>query len=122
MYWKQRESTDDVVLAQIHDGNGLIKRRNLFGDSSKLPLKFEIWELEPGVSEGNHTHPSSKPLEEIYYFLEGEGKMTFETEDVDVNAGDAIMVPPGILHGIYNPGSKPLKFAIIWGKPTETCT
>ena len=117
MYWKQIESTDRIVSDQIHDGNGLIRRRSLFGESSRLPIRIEIWELDPGVTEGNHIHQEPRPLEEVYYFLEGEGIMTIDGDEVPVKAGDAILVPPGANHGILSTGADPLRLVIIWGAP-----
>ena len=117
MYWKQIESTDRIVSDQIHDGSGLIRRRSLFGESSRLPIRIEIWELDPGVTEGNHIHQEPKPLEEVYYFLEGEGIMTIDGDEVPVKAGDAILVPPGANHGILSTGADPLRLVIIWGAP-----
>ena len=117
MYSKQIEATDRIVSNQIHDGSGLIRRRNLFGESSRLPISIEIWELDQGVTEGNHIHQEPRPLEEVYYFLQGEGMMTVEGEEVPVKAGDAILVPPGANHGLLCTGTDPLKFLIIWGVP-----
>ena len=117
MYWKQIESTDRIVSDQIHDGHGLIRRRSLFGESSRLPIRIEIWELDPGVTEGNHIHQEPRPLEEVYYFLEGEGIMTIDGDEVPVKAGDAILVPPGANHGILSTGADPLRLVIIWGAP-----
>ena len=115
MYWKQTEETDINKVERIHDGDGLIKRRNLFGSSSHLPVDIEIWELDEGVSEGDHTHGDNRPLEEFYYFLEGSGEMTIEGEKVLVEKNDGLMVPPGVGHGIKNTGAGPLKMMIVWG-------
>jgi len=117
MYWKQIEATDRVVSNQIHDGSGLIKRRSLFRESSRLPINMEIWTLDQGVTEGDHVHQDPRPLEEVYYFLEGEGIMTVDGDEVPVKAGDAILVPPGANHGLLCTGTDPLKFLIIWGVP-----
>ena len=119
MYWKQTEAVDHISSMQIHEGCGLIKRRNLFKDSSRLPISLEIWEFDKGVSEGNHIHKGEELLEEIYYFLEGKGLMTVNGEEVSVSAGDAIMVPPGVDHGVLNVGSDKLKVVIIWGEPAK---
>ena len=120
MYTEQTPETDSILSNRIHHGNGLIKRRTLFGKSSKLGISLEIWELEQGVSEGDHIHENDKALEEIYYFLTGEGKMDIDGQQISVQAGDAIMVPPGINHGLYNPGTEPLKLMIIWGPPKKS--
>ena len=119
MYRKQTEAIDHISSMQIHEGRGLIKRRNLFKESSRLPISLEIWEFDQGVSEGNHTHKGGESLEEIYYFLEGQGVMTVNGEEVLVSAGDAIMVPPGVDHGVLNAGPDPLKVVIIWGEPAK---
>jgi hypothetical protein len=55
------------TYAQVHDGEGADPRPGL--------------ELEPGVSEGDHTHPSDDPAdnwEELYYVLEGTGTLTVD--------------------------------------------
>lgn len=121
MYVKQNEESDVRASPNIHDGEGVIVRRSMFRNESKLPISMEVWELEPGVSEGDHTHDDSDrdgELEEIYYFLEGEGVMSVEGEDVPIAAGDSMMVPPGVDHGFRNTGDSLLKLVLIWGKPT----
>lgn len=117
MYVKQNEASDVHETPNIHEGEGIILRRSMFREQSKLPIRMEVWELEPGVTEGDHTHEGKDELEEIYYFLEGEGVMSVEGEDVPIAAGDSIMVPPGIDHGFRNTGDGLLKLVIIWGKP-----
>ena len=119
MYWKQTELLDPVISDQIHEGRGLIRQRNLFRESSRLPFRIGVWELDKGVSEGDHIHEGPSSLEEIYYFLCGEGVMTIDGEEITVSAGDAIMVPPGVDHGITSTGAIPLKLIIIWGKPED---
>ena len=120
MYWKQTEEMDDVLSKQIHGGIGKIKRRNLLGKLSKLPIKSEIWELEEGVSEGEHSHEGAHPLEEIYYFLEGQGLMIIGGEEIPVCQGDAIMISPETRRGLANTGHSLLKLVIIWGEPVNS--
>ena len=116
MYWKQTEEMDEVLSKPIHGGIGKIKRRNLFGKLSKLPIRSEIWELAEGVSEGEHSHEGAHPLEEIYYFLEGQGLMIIDGEEIPVYQGDAIMVSPETRRGLVNTGHSLLKLIIIWGE------
>ena len=54
--------------------------------------------------------------EEIYYFLAGKGIMTVRKEKVLVKKGDAVLVPPGIEHGLLNNGNKPLRLVLLFGK------
>jgi mannose-6-phosphate isomerase-like protein (cupin superfamily) len=48
--------------------------------------------------------------EEIYYILEGCGRMQIGQETAAVAPGDAIAIPPGLSHQITNTGSCTLKF------------
>lgn len=118
MYWKQSEKADPLNSQRIHEGNGFIKRRSLFEKVSQLPIRIEVWELEEGVSEGDHTHEDDCSLEEMYYFLSGEGEMTVDGKNIEVSTNDSVLVPPGIDHGIRNIGKTPLKMIVIWGAPT----
>mgnify|MGYP001160781627 FL=1 len=115
MYFKQSEKLDEWRSQQIHEGSGFIKRRNLFASASNLPIQLEVWELDVGVSEGEHRHGEERPLEEIYYFLEGSGVMHIDGETIDVTQNDAVMVPPNVDHAIKNTGTGPLKMIIVWG-------
>ena len=115
-YWKENDSTD-VTTYSIHEGDGEIKTRGFFDEVSRLPIKFQAWELDPGFSEGSHIHEGDNALEEIYYFISGHGVMWVGDEDVPVRAGDAMLVPPGVDHGFRNTGDDPLKLIIIWGVP-----
>ena len=117
MYYKTSESAVTKLSQAIHEGDGEIIRTPFFGDVSRLPVRFDIWELEPGVSEGSHVHEGESALEEFYYFIEGEGLMWADGEDIPVKAGDAVLAPEGSDHGLRNTGSRSLKLLIIWGKP-----
>jgi mannose-6-phosphate isomerase-like protein (cupin superfamily) len=119
MYFKQNDASDVHETPNAYDGEGVIFRRNLFRQESKLPVGISVWELEPGTSEGHHAHGGDEELEEIYCFLEGEGVMSVDGKDVPIVAGDSIMVPPGVDHGFRNTGNSLLKLVLIWGKPQE---
>ena len=115
-YWKESDSTD-IISRPVHHGEGDIDMRGFFDTISSLPVKFHVWEMAPGVSEGAHTHEGDNSLEELYYFLEGKGEMWFGDETLAVNAGDAILVPDGIDHGMRNNSDAPLRLIVVWGKP-----
>ena len=63
--------------------------------------------LAPGGSTAPHHHPQT---EEIYYILEGEGRMQIGDDVRAVSVGDAIAIPPGEIHTIANSGQVVLKF------------
>jgi oxalate decarboxylase/phosphoglucose isomerase-like protein (cupin superfamily) len=37
-----------------------------------------------------------------------------------VARGDAVLVPSGIDHGLYNTGTEPLRLVLLWGEPQAT--
>ncbi|MBL8891853.1 MAG: cupin domain-containing protein [Planctomycetaceae bacterium] len=55
--------------------------------------------VPPGVTTLAHYHPCS---EEIYYILSGQGKMHLGEAVQEVGPGDAIAIPPGVVHWIEN--------------------
>ena len=63
--------------------------------------------LQPGGRTTPHYHPLT---EEIYYVLEGTGRMRIGQEMRNVGSGDAIAIPPGAVHTIENTGAVTLKF------------
>jgi mannose-6-phosphate isomerase-like protein (cupin superfamily) len=62
--------------------------------------------LPVGASTQEHYHPRA---EEIYYITNGSGRMRIEAEEREVKAGDAIAIPPGQKHKLWNTGSETLR-------------
>ena len=59
-----------------------------------------------GGSTQEHYHPIA---EEIYFITSGSGRMRIEAEEREVKVGDAIAIPPGLKHKLWNTGSEDLK-------------
>jgi len=62
--------------------------------------------LPVGGSTQEHYHPKA---EEIYYITHGVGKMRVEGEEREVRVGDAIAIPPGKRHKLWNTGPDVLR-------------
>ncbi len=62
--------------------------------------------LPAGTSTREHYHPQT---EEIYYITHGTGRMRIEGEVRDVKPGDAIAIPPGNRHKLWNTGTEVLR-------------
>ena len=62
--------------------------------------------LPVGASTQEHYHPKA---EEIYFLTHGQGRMRIEGEVRDVVAGDAIAIPPGRRHKLWNTGNETLR-------------
>jgi len=72
--------------------------------------------IPPGESTAPHHHTQT---EEIYYLLEGQGRMQIDDELRDVGPGDAIAIPPGAVHQITNIGDGVLKLLCCCAPPYE---
>jgi mannose-6-phosphate isomerase-like protein (cupin superfamily) len=62
--------------------------------------------LPVGGATKEHYHSLA---EEIYYILQGTGRMRIEQEERMIGVGDAIAIPPGQKHKLWNTGSIPLQ-------------
>lgn len=62
--------------------------------------------LPVGAATQEHYHPRA---EEIYYITHGTGRIRIEGEVREVKPGDAIAIPPGQKHKLWNTGSEVLR-------------
>jgi mannose-6-phosphate isomerase-like protein (cupin superfamily) len=62
--------------------------------------------LASGGSTQEHYHLKA---EEIYYIMHGSGRIRIEGEVQDVRVGDAIAIPPGRRHKLWNTGREELR-------------
>jgi mannose-6-phosphate isomerase-like protein (cupin superfamily) len=62
--------------------------------------------LPVGSATQEHYHPRA---EEIYFVTHGTGRIRIEAEIRDVKVGDAIAIPPGLKHKLWNTGSETLR-------------
>jgi mannose-6-phosphate isomerase-like protein (cupin superfamily) len=69
-------------------------------------LAITIVEMEPGGYQNLHSH---KP-EQMYYILEGQGRMIVDGEERLVQAGDCIFFPSFAEHGLRNTGQGVLRY------------
>src|SRR5262245_24123109 len=72
--------------------------------------------LAPGASTQEHYHIRT---EEIYYITHGSGRMRIGSESRDVKPGDAIAIPPGERHKLWNTGTEVLRLLCCCAPPYE---
>jgi mannose-6-phosphate isomerase-like protein (cupin superfamily) len=70
--------------------------------------------LPAGASTQRHYHRDS---EEIYYVLEGSGVMELDSAHARVQAGDAVLIPPGAWHEIRADDGGHLRFLCACAPP-----
>lgn len=68
--------------------------------------------LPVGAAVGRHHHLET---EEIYYILQGKGRMTVGDETREVEAGDAIFIPLKRTHTLENTGDEPIRLLLVCG-------
>lgn len=59
----------------------------------------------PGQSTLRHRHRES---EELYYVVQGRGRMFLGDEDFSIEPGDTVLIPPGTPHSVAAIGDGPL--------------
>ena len=64
-------------------------------------LVCELICLEPGQQESRRRHPAS---DEMYLVIEGKARLQVGTQTSDLEADEAVLVPPGVEHSVSNPG------------------
>ena len=62
--------------------------------------------IPSGGATTEHYHPVA---EEIYFITHGTGRMRIGDEEREVGEGDAIAIPPGARHKLWNTGADTLR-------------
>jgi mannose-6-phosphate isomerase-like protein (cupin superfamily) len=99
------KNLDDLPPFTTKDGSEireLLAHRN----SAIRNLSLAEARLPAGGATQEHYHPLT---EEIYYITHGTGKIRIEGETREVRAGDAIAIPPGRKHKLWNTGNVTLR-------------
>ena len=97
---------NDVPAFTTKDGSEI---RELLAHRNSCIRRQSLAEarLPPGQATTPHSHLLT---EEIYYVLEGSGRMSVAGQSRAVGVGDAVAIPPGALHQIVNTGAVTLRF------------
>jgi mannose-6-phosphate isomerase-like protein (cupin superfamily) len=61
--------------------------------------------LPPGGATIAHHHPRA---EELYLFTAGRGRLRVGDDERDVQPGDCVVIPPGVVHKLWNSGDTDL--------------
>lgn len=102
-------------------GDATILRELLHPDKAPLELRYSL--AHAVLPPGKESTPHSLKTSEVYYILEGMGRMHINNETADVRAGHAVYIPPSAIQHIENTGPSDLKFICIvdpaWRKEDE---
>jgi quercetin dioxygenase-like cupin family protein len=72
-------------------------------------VSFFVTDHPPEASVPLHRHP----YEETFIVREGRAAFSVDGETIEVNAGEAIVVPPGAAHGFVSTGEENLRLVSI---------
>jgi quercetin dioxygenase-like cupin family protein len=71
--------------------------------------------FEPGQEHALHAHAGQ---DKVYHVLEGEGVFLLEGRELGMSAGDLLVAPEGVAHGVRNTGrGRLLLFAVLAPAP-----
>ena len=71
--------------------------------------------FEPGQEHALHAHAGQ---DKVYHVLEGEGRFLLEERELEMKAGDLLVAPEGVPHGVRNTGpSRLLVLAVLAPSP-----
>jgi mannose-6-phosphate isomerase-like protein (cupin superfamily) len=74
-------------------------------------LGYSVW--APGASTKQLVHQ----VDELAYIVEGEGKLVIGTEFVSYRAGQAVLIPAGVPHGVVNDSAAPMSMVYVFASP-----
>lgn len=100
-----RSARDEVAPYPTKDGSQIreLMHPTVHGNAAQSLAEATV---PPGGATRLHRH---RATEEIYHFMQGEGRMTLGAERFAVRAGDTVCIPPGTPHRVENTGSVALK-------------
>jgi mannose-6-phosphate isomerase-like protein (cupin superfamily) len=91
------------AVAREHSDNKQIIRRD--------DLKMGLISVRPHDALPVHQHDLE---DQLYCVLEGEGTVTMNNQEFELNSGKAVTIPPGVSHDVRNEGDGPLRYLDIF--------
>ena len=73
-------------------------------------LVLSMTVLHPDKATTGHAHDD---MEEVYLFVEGEGKIRLDSKEENVVAGDIVIVAKKVFHRVVNSGNGDLIFLCV---------
>lgn len=75
---------------------------------------LDLYCVAPGQSQKAHSHDAQ---DKIYYVLEGAGRFQLGGREERLSAGEALVAPAGVEHGLANDGAEPLLVLVVVAPP-----
>jgi mannose-6-phosphate isomerase-like protein (cupin superfamily) len=59
-------------------------------------------------------------MDKVYHVLEGTGRFLLDGRELPMKAGDLLVAPGGVLHGVRNTGNARLLVLVVLAPPRQT--
>lgn len=76
--------------------------------------QLDLYCVSPGQSQKPHRHEDQ---DKVYYVLEGAGRFALGGQEERLTAGEALVAPSGVEHGLINDGTEPLLVLVVVTPP-----
>ena len=76
--------------------------------------QLDLYCVASGQSQKAHIHDDQ---DKIYYVIEGSGRFALGGREERLAAGEALVAPAGIEHGLVNDGAEPLFVLVVVTPP-----
>ena len=76
--------------------------------------QLDLYCVAPGQAQKPHVHGDQ---DKVFYVLEGAGRFTLGAAAERLEAGDALVAPAGVEHGLVNDGGVPLLVRVVVTPP-----
>jgi quercetin dioxygenase-like cupin family protein len=99
----------------IRPGDHAVYRTDRMGKSTLFHsprLLVGLNAFEPGQEHRLHAHQG---MDKVYQVVSGRGLFLLEDADLEMSAGDLLVAPEGVPHGIRNTGEEKLLVLAILG-------
>ncbi len=94
------------------DGTILRELVNPLTDGTELKIRYSIAHALLRAGDSSLPHRLTK-ASEVYFILEGSGRMHINQESHDISSGSLIYVPPNARQYLVNTGNQDLTFLCI---------
>jgi mannose-6-phosphate isomerase-like protein (cupin superfamily) len=102
-----RVNAEHYTWGEGCDGYFLLKRPEVHVIEERMP---------PGSAERAHRHERARQL---FYVLQGELTMRFESADVRIEAGASLEIEPGRVHRARNESEQDVRFLVVSVPPSH---
>jgi mannose-6-phosphate isomerase-like protein (cupin superfamily)/2'-5' RNA ligase len=92
-------------------GDGSVLRELLHPDKTDIAIRYSL--AHAVVKPGERTKPHRLKTTEVYYIIEGQGRMHIDAETSEVSENCAVYIPPGATQSIENIGATGLVFLCL---------